>query len=299
MPKMNKQTRIKNQMRKLFALIIIGILISACKKSESIPVSNSEPIKNDTVKADHSAPVATSDSEALLELFTKRKEEVLLKLKSISAEQANALYEKYHEENGYLVHQIEEKEDGIIQNFYSEKENDKKEIKLLGEKLLKHQLQYDEIGEGYVEITTKPDFYYAIFKNYVTSDYKDYLFLQSEENKVPYSVDAGLIISFKDLGDRVVSWENFMNKYPNSKLMKSVKDEYKMYQMDYLIGEDNTPTYERPADEKYIYPENIEEFNRFLKKYPKSPTVPLIHLFMENFKNENIAEMLRAAQDKL
>lgn len=286
-------------MKKIFALFTIFILISACKNSESTPVSNTAAIKNDTAAVDHSAPVATSDSEALLDLFTKRKEEVLLKLKSISAEEANALYEKYHEENGYLLHQIDEKEDGLLQNFYSEKEADKKGIKLLGEKLLKHQLQYDEIGEGYVEITTKPDFYYALFKNYVTSDYKEYLLLQSEENKVPYSVDAGLIISFKDLGDRVVTWENFMNKYPNSKLMKSVKDEYKMYQMDYLIGEDNTPTYERPADEKYIYPENIQEFNRFLKKYPKSPTVPLIHLFMENFKNENIAEMLRAEQDKL
>jgi len=286
-------------MKKISALFTIVILISACKNSESTPVSNTAPIKNDTLKVDHSAAVATSDSESLLDLFTKRKEEVLLKLKSISAEQANALYEKYHEENGYLLHQIDEKEDGLLQNFYSEKDSDKKEIKLLGEKLLKHQLQYDEIGEGYVEITTKPDFYYALFKNYVTSDYKEYLLLQSEENKVPYSVDAGLIISFKDLGDRVVTWENFMNKYPNSKLMKSVKDEYKMYQMDYLIGEDNTPTYERPADEKYIYPENIQEFNRFLKKYPKSPTVPLIHLFMENFKDENIAEMLRAAQEKL
>lgn len=89
--------------------------------------------------------------------------------------------------------------------------------------------------------------------------------MQSEENKETYSVDAGLVISFKDLGDRVVSWENFMNKYPNSKLMKSVKEDYKMYHLDYLIGEDNTPTYERATEEKYIYPENIQEFNRFLK----------------------------------
>jgi len=286
-------------MKKLFTFIAIGLLISACKKSENPTANNTSKVKTDSISVTETAPVTASDSESLLALFTKRKEEIILKLKSISAEEANALYEKYHEENGYLVHQIEEKEDALIQNFYSEKETDKKKIKAFGEKLSKHQLKYDEIGEGYVEITTKPDFYYAIFKNYVTADYKAYLFLQSEENKVPYSADAGLIISFKDLGDRVVSWENFMTKYPNSKLMKTVKEDYKMYQMDYLIGEDNTPTYERPADEKYIYPENIEEFNRFMKKYPNSPTVPLIHLFMDNFKNENIAEMLRAAQEKL
>lgn len=286
-------------MRKLITLLAIIILLSACKKSENTTVSNSSEIKNDSISADHSASEVISDSGSLLDLFTKKKDEIVLKLKSISAEEANALYEKYHEENGYLLHQIDEKEDRLLQNFYSEKDVDKKEIKLLNDKLVKHQLQFDELGEGIVEITTKPDFYYSIFKNYVTPDYKEYLLLQSEENKQPYSADAGLIISFKDLGDRVVSWEIFMNKYPNSTLMKSVKDEYKMYQLDYLIGEDNTPTYERAADEKYIYPENIQEFNRFLKKYPNSPTVPLIHIFMENFKNENIAEMLREAQDKL
>lgn len=285
-------------MRKTLILIVSGILISACKQTENKTATASEETKKDSLKTENPMQAASADSRDLLELFSKKREEVVLKLKSISAEEANALYEKYYEDNGYLVNQIAEKEDNLLQNFYSEKETDKKEVKLLGEKLSKHQLQYDEIGEGYVEITPKPDFYYAIFKNYVTSDYKDYLFLQSEENKSPYSADAGLIISFKDLGDRVVSWENFMNKYPNSKLMKSVKEEYKMYQMDYLIGEDNTPTYERTADEKYIYPENIEEFNRFLKKYPKSPTVPLIHLFMENFKKENIAEILQAEQDK-
>ncbi|CAM3614076.1 hypothetical protein [Flavobacterium chungbukense] len=286
-------------MRKLITLIVITILASACKKSENNTVSNNAVTKTDSTSANHSATAIKSDSGALLDLFTKRKDEIILKLKSISAEEANALYEKYHEENGYLLHQIDEKEDRLLQNFYSEKDADKKEIKLLNDKLVKHQLQFDELGEGIVEITTKPDFYYSIFKNYVTPDYKEYLLLQSEENKQPYSADAGLIISFKDLGDRVVSWEIFMNKYPNSTLMKSVKDEYKMYQLDYLIGEDNTPTYERAADEKYIYPENIQEFNRFLKKYPNSPTVPLIHIFMENFKNENIAEMLREEQDKL
>ncbi|MBL0735460.1 hypothetical protein JI750_01065 [Flavobacterium sp. GN10] len=90
-----------------------------------------------------------------------------------------------------------------------------------------------------------------------------------------------------------------MTKYPNSKLIESVKDEYKNYQMDYLIGQDNTPTAERATDETYIYPENIQEFNRFMKKYPKSPTAPLINLFMENFKTENISDLLRAEQDKL
>lgn len=284
-------------MKKIFIVITFGVLLSSCKQTNK-PASNKNNIKNDSIKTENSIETTQSDLE-LLELFSKNKNEVILKLKSISDKDANALYEKYFEQNGYLLHQIEEKELNILDNFYSEKEADKKNVKLLKENLLKHQLEIEEIGEGYVEITTKNDFYYNIFKDYVTKDYKDFLYLKSEENKILYAVDAGLIISFKDIGDRIISWENFIDKYPDSKLIKSVKDEYKRYQMDYLMGMDNTPTFETAADEKYIYPENIQEFDRFLKKYPKSPTIPLIQLFKENFKNEKIYDLITTEQGKL
>jgi len=286
-------------MRKFIIAITSVILLSSCKQTANESVSGKTEIKKDSIKVEDAAKIEQSDSN-LLEQFSKNKNEVVLQLKSLpNREAANALYEKYFEENSTLLQQIAAKESKILDKFYNDDEADKKAVKLLGEKLSKHQLQYWEIGEGYVEIEPLNDFYYKIFKDYVTDDYKDYLYLKSEENKSLYSADAGLVISFKDLGDRIISWENFMAKYPNSKLIASVKEEYKNYQMDYLVGQDNTPTAERSSDEKYIYPENIQEFNRFLKKYPKSPTVPLINLFLENFKSESIFDVLRAEQSKL
>jgi len=286
-------------MRKFIIAITSVILLSSCKQTADESVSGKTEIKKDSIKVEDAAKIERSDSN-LLEQFSKNKNEVVLQLKSLpNKEAANTLYEKYFEENSTLLQQIAAKESGVLDKFYNEDEADKKAVKLLGEKLSKHQLQYWEIGEGYVEIEPLNDFYYKIFKNYVTDDYKDYLSLKSEENKSLYSADAGLVISFKDLGDRIISWENFMAKYPNSKLIASVKEEYKNYQMDYLVGQDNTPTAERSSDEKYIYPENIQEFNRFLRKYPKSPTVPLINLFLENFKSESIFDILRAEQSKL
>ncbi|WP_369014367.1 hypothetical protein [Flavobacterium anhuiense] len=285
-------------MRKFFTVITCVILLSSCKQTDNKSVQNKETTKKDSTKVESSTQTAQSNSD-LLEQFSKNKNEIVLKLKTLPNKEAgNGLYEKYIEENNTLLGQIAEKESGILDKFYNEDEADKKAVKLLGEKLNKHQLEFWEIGEGYVEIEPVHDFYYRIFKDYVTSDYKEYLHLKSEENKTLYSADAGLVISFKDLGDRVISWENFMTKYPDSKLISSVKEEYKNYQMDYLVGQDNTPTAEKATDEKYIYPENIQEFNRFMKKYPKSPTVPLINLFMENFKSESIFDLLRAEQDK-
>lgn len=286
-------------MKKFIIAITSLILLSSCKQTANKSVSSKAEIKKDSAKVEDDAKTAQSDSN-LLEQFSKNKNEVVLQLKSLpNREAANALYEKYFEANGTLLQEIAAKESGVLDKFYNEDEADKKAVKLLGERLSKHELEYSEIGEGYVEIDPLHDFYYKIFKDYVTNDYKDYLYLKSEENKSLYSADAGLVISFKDLGDRIISWENFMAKYPNSKLIPSVKEQYKSYQMDYLVGQDNTPTTERSSDEKYIYPENIQEFNRFLKKYPKSPTVPLINLFKENFKNEKIYDLITTEQDKL
>ncbi|WDF64296.1 hypothetical protein [Flavobacterium sp. KACC 22763] len=285
-------------MRKSLTVIASVILLSSCKQTDTKNVQNKETTKKDSIKVENTTQTEQSNSD-LLEQFSKNKNEVIRKLKTLSNKEANALYEKYSEENTALVQQIAEKEAGVLDKFYNEDEANKKAVKLLGEKLSKHQLEFSEIGEGYVEIEPVHDFYYQIFKNYVTRDYKDYLYLISEESKSLYSADAGLVISFKDLGDRIISWENFMTKYPDSNLIASVKEQYKNYQMDYLVGQDNTPTAERATDENYIYPENIQEFNRFMKKYPKSPTVPLINLFMENFKSESIFDLLRAEQDKL
>lgn len=91
-----------------------------------------------------------------------------------------------------------------------------------------------------------------------------------------------------------------MQKYSNSKLMKSVKENYKNYQKDYLFGMDNTPTVQRVDDEEpFIYPENIEEFNRFKTTYPTSKTNTLIKIFMENFKDDNhIYDLIENEQSK-
>lgn len=284
-------------MRKFFTLMTLGLVLFSCKDEDKKPVSKKNTAPTAAVK--DTTQTVQADSSDLLELFSKNEEEVASKLKTITNEEANELYEKYFLENNILLHQIEQRESNALNNFYSEKAADKKNIKLLNEKLLKHKLEFEEIGEGYVEITTKNDFYYALFRDYVTSDYKRFLYLKSEENKFLYSADAGLAISFEDLGDRIISWENFINQYPTSKLTEQVTEEYKSYQLDYLRGLDNTPTVENAHTEKYIYPENIQEFNRFLKKYPTSPTVVLINTFMKNFKNEDIYNILKKEQDNL
>lgn len=249
--------------------------------------------RNDSLSVVNAIDSTSEDVNGLLNLFSKNKTAILKKLQTVSKEEANRLYEAYSKENQITLAEITASELDILDRFYHDDIESKNQIKELGESLKKHDLVFEELGEGYVEITTPPNFYDTIFSHYVTEDYKAYLSIIKEENKSLYSADAGLVISFRELDERIITWENFMEQYPNSPLVEQVKENYRFYQHDYLIGLDNTPTIERAnPDSLYIYPENREEFSRFITKYPDSPTSKLVHFFLENFRSKNINDLI-------
>lgn len=239
-------------------------------------------------------------TEQLLSLVGSQKKEVEEKLSTASKTEADEIYNAYLKANEILVGKIILSESQLLEKFYEEDAQTQGRVKKLGALLKKYDLDYDEIGEGIVEIKTKNDFYNNIFRNYVSDDYKEYIAIKSEEDKVSYSADAALLISFEKIGERVIVWEKLLAKYPTSKLRNKIKDQYQSYQNDYLFGMDNTSTLEYQNSEKaFINAENVEEFNRFMSKYPSSPTNKLIKIFLMNFKDERIRNLIDSEQEKL
>jgi len=100
------------------------------------------------------------------------------------------------------------------------------------------------------------------------------------------------------VGNRVLSWEKFITKYPDSNLIEKAKELYRGYQLDYLFGLDNTPT--REYTDKTIYPENIAEFNRFMATYPDSPTTKLVKIMLNhNGTNDELHTIIQKEQKAL
>lgn len=85
-----------------------------------------------------------------------------------------------------------------------------------------------------VTIRELPNLYYDMFKDYVTDDYKEYLKIWAKDSEELYQADAGLLISFEEIGERIITWENFLNKYPDSKLNIKVTALLNSYREDYL-----------------------------------------------------------------
>lgn len=281
----------------IYLFLLIAIL-SCDKKEDNTFDKKSKEVPENPIGIVNEDNKAKIKNDCYKKFLTER-EKVIENLKSASKIEANKIFIEYSKINKVILSEINEYEQKTLDRFYDEDENSKNDKIKLSSKLKNHQLRYEEMGEGYVNITTIPSFYNDMFKNYVTNDYKEYIRLISEENKVTYSANAGLVITFKELGDRIISWENFISKYPESKLVEEVKSFLKNYRLDYILGMDNTPTFERDFENQtetnkkilYINKENLEEFNRFLKEYPKSPTSMIIKLFIGNYKDKQEDEL--------
>lgn len=282
-------------MKTSYALLAVCLLILvSCKEETTTSKPEEQKTTIDSIATDNrsKSQKSTEELKILLSQFTDKKHKIQEKLKALTPEQANKLYESYLKDNVQDVMDIQNHEGHLLEtnNYYSYFYNDKGEtitppdsIAVKVALLDKAGLEFWEIGEGYVDVRTQPDFYLSIFKNYVTDDYSDFIKINAEEDKVLYTADAGFVISFKDVGKRVLNWESFIRKHPDSKLITQAKEMYSDYQLGYLFGVDNTPTMEHPGTKPY--PENLVEFNSFIAQNPDSFTTRLVKIVLASTKN--------------
>ncbi|BEO94141.1 tetratricopeptide repeat protein [Fusobacterium sp. CM21] len=233
-----------------------------------------------------------------LENFSKNKNEVLEKLKTLNKEEADELYEEYSETNDIILENLNIEHEkflsgdinGIYNKDIAENFTDE-EMKIANKLLNRYDLELWYFIRGSYIIREVPDFYYKTFKDYVTDDYQKYLKITSNENEEHYVADSGLCIPLEELGDRIVTWENFLEKYPNSKLNDKVNNICNSYRRDYILG---------VPGGIYDYKESAEEYNRFIKKYPDSPTTELLGYYLEevnldkpkNNDSEDLSKMI-------
>ncbi|PGH22240.1 hypothetical protein RN96_03525 [Fusobacterium polymorphum] len=268
----------------IILLLLSFLLLSNCNKNKN------EEKKNEKISF-------SDENYKLFEKFSNNKKNVMNKLKTLNKEEANKLYEQYVVDNNNILGEISEVTEEFLNNIYHEEEAEftEKDWNDTNKILNKYDLELWDIGEGIVTIRELPHLYYDVFKDYVTDDYKEYLKIWAKDDEELYQADAGLVISFEELGERIITWENFLNKFPNSTLKQRVVDLLNSYREDYILGMDNTPTRDGGYDNVpiTIYEEAKKEYDRFMKKYPNSPTVQLIKYYLNNYQNDNIYDLIR------
>ena len=96
-------------------------------------------------------------------------------------------------------------------------------------------------GMYYFDVTY--DYFYNNFKDRVSPSLLEYLSIRKDELKQGFSEDAGMLIGFEDLYQRVKRWEDFLAKYPTSLKSEEANYFYQTYLETLLTGMDNSRTF--------------------------------------------------------
>ncbi|CDA09046.1 tetratricopeptide repeat protein [Fusobacterium sp. CAG:649] len=292
----------------------------------------------------------------VLNSFVENKKSVIERLKTSNKEEADKIYNEYLETNQLILENINTEHLDFLNNIYnkdSEYYFTEKDWKTANKFLNNYDLEIFDLAETEVSIIEVPNYYYNIFKDYVTDDYREYLEITSKENEELYYTDGSILVSYNKIADGLLTWENFLKKYPNSDLAEKANEECNTYRRIYILGSYNSPTREGGWEnsELFYIPENnlkefnrfiekypdsklkrkaqnmsytyragyifrltssetreslmngkandaVKEFNRFIKKYPNSPTSDIINYYLENYKEEDIDTLISKKLNK-
>ena len=240
----------------------------------------------------------------ILDNFVENKKSVIERLKTSNPEEADKIYNDYLKTSQLIIENINTEHLDFLNNIYNEDSEyyfTEKDWKTVNKFLNNYDLKIFDLAETEVRIMEVPNYYYNIFKDYVTDDYREYLEITYKENEEPYFTDGSILVSYDKIADRLLTWENFLKKYPNSDLAEIANEKCNIYRRIYILGSDNSPTREGGWENNelfYIPENNLKEFNRFIEKYPDSPTVELIKYYLENYKNKDVDTMLNEKIDK-
>lgn len=249
------------QLKKITIIIIITML-TGCNSIDIIKESRNLEIREDNFE----------------DIFLEKDEEIFLDYEKLLEEDSSS--KKIYE---YLVENIP-KVSKLSSNIMIDKfiEYAICNEYLEHEKHLKSKnLEIESIEDQFESIYHEKIDYrqlYLDFGKYLSDDYKDYLELIEIELNEPISKEGALIVSWDELGERVILFEKYLEKYPIAENFDQIQDKYYYYMSSYLYGLNNTPVYEYSTGTLL---ENVKKsYERFIEKNQKSQTTIIINGYL-------------------
>lgn len=142
-------------------------------------------------------------NKELLNDFVESKKSVIERLKTAKdKEEGNKIYNEYVATNKLMIEKINEAHSELLENVFmadSKYNFTPEEWKTVNNYLKDYDLELIDMGEGNAMIAQVPNFYYDIFKDYVTDDYRDYLELVTKEYTEPYFGIEEILVSHEKI----------------------------------------------------------------------------------------------------
>lgn len=139
------------------------------------------------------------------------------------------------------------------------------------------------VSEGGFYFSENPDFLYNRFSKYLSESLRVFLELRRQETIEEFTNSAGLRIPFAKIGEQVINWEKYIEKYPDSPLKELADFQYQLYLGTFLFGMDNYKVFE----DGQLKPEIRKVYQDFSQQYPYTKTANLINRYYQVLRANN------------
>jgi hypothetical protein len=120
-------------------------------------------------------------------------------------------------------------------------------------------------GEGTVSFGPSAGVLLERLGPYLTMEIREYLRLVVREQEQPTAADASLMISLDELAARLLSMDEFLEKYPESLVRGAALERYRAYLSVFVSGMDNSRVFDPQT--QVIVPERRSSLERFVAEH--------------------------------
>lgn len=124
-------------------------------------------------------------------------------------------------------------------------------------------------GEGMFTYRRQPNYLVDVFSKALPVDQKEFLTRMAKDNQNIFYNDGALAVSWKELTERALFWEKFIQKYPKSHFIGDAKLLFNEYRYFIFFGLDNTPVSDEYAPNTWIDKDALQQI-RFLSTQNES-----------------------------
>ncbi len=145
----------------------------------------------------------------------------------------------------------------------------------------KQYIQFLDVGEGYFLLKQNPQYAVDLFAPYLPRAEAVFIQRMAKDNTDILYSDAAIAISWQQLVERALFWENYIQQYPNSRFVEDAK--YLLQEYEYLsfIGSDNSNAFGFSEGRYMVETEEVKPALTWLAKQPNSQVAKKAQLFLD------------------
>lgn len=136
--------------------------------------------------------------------------------------------------------------------------------------LLNHQgqayIDFQHQGEGIFDYRREPQYGLDIFASTLPKDQQVFITRMAKDNQEVLIGDAALTISWAELVDRALFWENYIKQYPKGYFTADAKELFAEYTDYIFFGLDNTPVSDEYKTGTWFDEDALKEIKALAKR---------------------------------